>query len=109
KIKDVIVDNLLKLHIQKQLDNGTPLSTVVDFNNKPIRHIRMRVKAGVGYLSKEKSMAIKNHTYVSKQQHKREVLTQNEENYLFLFYEGVNSKGKIIRHYRILNLFDVAQ
>lgn len=108
-IKDVIVDQLLKQHIQKQLDDGVEPSAIVDFNGKPIRHIRMRVKAGIGYLSKQKAIAIKDHAYPSKHFHKREVLTQNEENYLFLLYEGINEKGKTIRSYRILNLFDIAQ
>ncbi len=119
QIKDVVVDELLKQHIQKQLDKGVALTNVVDFNHKPIRHIRMRVKAGVGYLSKEKAMAIKKHTYTSKHQHKKEVLAQNEENYLFLLYEGqIEKKAKkkedekkteIVRHYRILNLLEIAQ
>lgn len=109
EIKDVIVDELLKKHIQKQLDKGTTLTNVIDFNNKPIRHIRMRVKAGIGYLSKEKAIAIKNHTYSSKYSHKKEVLTQNETNYLFLLYHGVNEKGKTVCSYRILNLFDIAK
>ncbi len=107
--KDVIVDDLLKKHIQKQLDNGISLESVTDFNNKPIRHIRIRVKAGVGFLSKDKAMPIKTQTYTSKYTHKNEYLVQNEENYLFLLYEGLNDRNKTIRHYRILNLFDIAQ
>ena len=107
--KDIIVDELLKKHIQKQLDNGISLESVTDFNNKPIRHIRIRVKAGVGFLSKDKAMPIKKQTYTSRHTHKNEYLVQNEENYLFLLYEGLNDKNKTIRHYRILNLFDIAQ
>jgi len=107
--KDVIVDELLKKHIEKQLNKGVPLSDVLDFNNKRIRHIRTRVKAGVGYLSQEKAIQLKEHTYISKMEHKQEYRVQNEENYLFLLYEGINDKNKIIRHYRILNLFDIAQ
>jgi CRISPR-associated endonuclease Csn1 len=108
-IKDVIVDELLKQHLQTQINKGKDLTELTDFNNKPIRHIRMRVKAGVGYLSKEKAMPIKTQVYQSKHEHKRDVLTQNEENYLFLLYEGINEKGKTIRGYRILNLFDIAR
>lgn len=69
----------------------------------------MRVKAGVGYLSKEKAIEIKKTVYPSKYEHKKEVLTQNEENYLFLLYEGIDENGKIIRSYRILSLFDIAK
>lgn len=107
--KDIIVDDLLKKHIQKQLDNGISLESVTDFNNKPIRHIRIRVKAGVGFLSKDKAIPLKKQTYISKHTHKNEYLVQNEENYLFLLYEGLNDKNKTIRHYRILSLFDIAQ
>lgn len=107
--KDIIVDDLLKKHIQKQLDKGISLESVTDFNDKPIRHIRIRVKAGVGFLSKDKAMSIKAQTYTSRHIHKNEYLVQNEENYLFLLYEGLNDKNKTIRHYRILNLFDIAQ
>jgi len=107
--KDIIIDELLKQHIQKQLEKGIGIANVIDFNNKPIRHIRTRVKAGIGFLSKEKAIPIKKQTYVSQHNHKNEYLVQNEENYLFLLYEGFNEKMKIIRHYRILNLFDIAQ
>lgn len=107
--KDIIVDELLKKHIQKQLNKGVALTDVVDFSNKSIRHIRIRVKAGVGFLSKDKALPIKDHTYASKHKHKREYLVQNEENYLFLLYEGLNEKKKTIRYYRILNLLDIAQ
>jgi CRISPR-associated endonuclease Csn1 len=107
--KDIIVDELLKQHIQTQLDKNIPLTEVCDFNNKPIRHLRVRVKAGVGFLSKNKAIPIKEHTYISKHEHKSEYLVQNEENYLFLLYEGLNEKKKLVRHYRILNLFDIAQ
>jgi len=109
QIKDAIVDELLKRHIQKQLNSGIALSEVVDFNNKPVRHLRVRVKAGAGYLSKEKAITVKMHTYPSKQQHKQWMLTQNEENYLFLIYEGVDERGKVVRAHKILNLFEVAQ
>ncbi|GHT74829.1 hypothetical protein AGMMS50262_08540 [Bacteroidia bacterium] len=107
--KDIIVDELLKKHIQEQLNKGIALSEVVDFNKKPIRHIRIKVKAGVGFLSKEKAMAIKSHTYISKHTHKMEVLTQNEENYLFLLYEGLDKKDKVVRGYKVLNLFEISK
>lgn len=107
--KDIIVDELLKQHIKKQLDRGIAIINVLGFNNKPIRHIRIRVKAGVGFLSKDKALPIKEQTYISKHKHKSEYLVLNEENYFFLLYEGLNEKNKIVRHYRILNLFDIAR
>ncbi len=107
--KDIIVDQLLKQHIQRQLDDGRSIAEVVDFNNKSIRHIRVRAKAGVGFLSKEKALPIKEHIYISKKLHKRYSLAQNEENYLFLLYEGLDSREKRVRGYRILNLLEIAQ
>jgi CRISPR-associated endonuclease Csn1 len=108
-IKDAIVDELLKQHLQSQINNGKNLNELTDFNNLPIRHIRMRVKTGVGYLSNNKAMPIKPHTYQSKHAHKRSYLAKNDENYLFLLYENKNNKGKTIKGYRILNLFDIAK
>jgi CRISPR-associated endonuclease Csn1 len=106
--KDIIVDELLKNHIQKQLENGKALTEVVDFNNKPIRHIRIRVKAGLGVLKTEKAMPIKQQTYLSKHLHKQDYLVQNETNYLFLLYEGLNDDKKVV-DYKILNLFEIAK
>lgn len=107
--KDEIIDKVLEKHLIQQLDNGVPQIELKDFNKKPIRRIRCRVKAGRGYLSAQKAIPIKEHAvpFVSKHEHKRYVLAQNDENYLYLFYEGSNAKGKVVRGYRILNLLDV--
>jgi len=109
--KDIIIDELLKQHIKKQLDSGKKLHQVVDFNGKIIRHLRCRVKAGRGVLSKDKALAIKKHAqpFLSKHAHKQEYLTQNEENYLLLLYEGLDKKNNLIREFRFLNLFDITQ
>lgn len=109
--KDFIVDELLRNHIKEQLDKGRKLHEVVDFNGKIIRHIRCRVKAGRGVLSKEKALPIKKHAkpFLSHHPHKQEYLAQNDENYLFLLYEGKDSKNKLVRGYRILNLYDIAK
>ncbi len=106
--KDIIVDEVLKNHIKKQIEGGKKINETIDFQNKPIRHIRCRVKAGVGFLSKEKALAIKKHAFLSKHKHKQDYLSLNEENYLFLLYEGFNEKQQLLRDYRILNLFEVA-
>jgi CRISPR-associated endonuclease Csn1 len=107
--KDIVIDELLKKHIKKQIEDGSRIEEVVDFNGKSIRHLRCRVKAGVGFLSKEKAMPIKKHIFASKHEHKKEYLVQNEENYLFLIYEGENKKEEVIRGYKILNLFEIAK
>lgn len=107
--KDIVIDELLKKYIKKQIEDGSRIEEVVDFNGKSIRHLRCRVKAGVGFLSKEKAMPIKKHIFASKHEHKKEYLVQNEENYLFLMYEGENKKEEVIRGYKILNLFEIAK
>ena len=108
-LKDVIVDELLKKHIISQLNTGKGIHEVVDFQNKPIRHLRCRVKVGKGFLRKEKTLPIKKHIFQSKHTHKQDVLTKNEENYLYLLYEGENRKEEILRGYKILNLFEIAK
>jgi CRISPR-associated endonuclease Csn1 len=107
--KDIIIDEVLGNHLKRQLDNGKPIDELVDFNGKNVRHIRCRVKAGVGYLSKEKALPIKSHIFVSKHPHKQNYLVQNADNSLFLLYESTNEKGKIVRGYRILNRMDIVQ
>lgn len=112
--KDIIVDELLKIHLLKQLSEGVKQTDLVDFNNKLIRHIRCRVKAGRGYLKIDTAIPIKPHTFESKHRHKQDYLVQNDENYLYLLYEErledtKTGKFKTIRGYRILNLFDVSK
>jgi CRISPR-associated endonuclease Csn1 len=107
--KDVIVDEVLKNHILKQINIGAKENELIDFNGKKIRHLRCRVKAGVGYLSKEKALPIKEHIFKSKHLHKQNYLVQNAENYLYLLYEGKDKNEKTIRGYRILNLLDISK
>ncbi len=107
--KDIIVDDVLKVHLKKQLEKGIKAIDLTDFNDKKIRHIRCRVKAGVGFLSQEKALPLKEHIFKSKHKHKQEYLVQNAENYLYLLYEGRNIKEKTVRGYKILNLFDIAK
>lgn len=106
--KEFIVDELLRRHIKKQLDEGVPLQEVVDFQRKRIRHIRCRVPSGGGgYLSK--AIELKTHSHPPKQKHKKFVLVQNSDdgNYLYLLYEK-GSGEKLERKARIISLFDLA-
>lgn len=107
--KDEIIDRVLEKHLRRQLDKGISQTELKDLNQKTIRRLRCRVKAGRGYLSAQKAIPIKEYAvpFVSKHEHKRHVLAQNDENYLFLLYEGSNTRGKVVRGYRILNLLDV--
>jgi CRISPR-associated endonuclease Csn1 len=106
-IKDIIIDELLGKHIKIQLQNGVKITELVDFNNHCIRHLRCRVKSGKGFFTNEKALRIKRHTHVSKFNHKREVLAQNDENYIFLLYESIIN-NQVKRSYRIINLFEIA-
>jgi CRISPR-associated endonuclease Csn1 len=106
--KDIIVDEVLKKHIKKQIEGGKQIGEATDFQDKPIRHIRCRVRVGKGFLSNEKALTIKKHVFLSKHKHKQDYLSLNEENYIFLLYEGLNEKQQLLRDYKILNLFEVA-
>ena len=79
----------------------------------PIRHIRCKVKAGRGYMTREKSLEIRQHIQVSTKKninisdksYKQRVYAQNDTNYLFLLYEGIK-KGKVDRKSRIVSLWE---
>jgi len=105
--KDIILDEVLKNHIKEQIENGKKINETVDFNNKSIRHIRCRVKAGVGFLSQEKAIELRRHSHVSKHLHKQSVLVQNDSNYLYLVYE-LQTEKKLERADRIINLFEIS-
>jgi CRISPR-associated endonuclease Csn1 len=107
--KDKIVDELLKKHIQKQIEKGIPITNVTDFNNKKIRHLRCVFKAGKGFLNAEKAIILKKHSHPSNHQHKIFYRTSNEENYLCLYYEGFDKKKKPIYAFRFINLFEFSK
>ena len=92
----------------KQDKKGRPLC--------PIRHVRCKVAAGRGYMSKEKSLEIRHHIFTSKKKlinienrdYKKYAYAQNDNNYLFLLYEGIK-KGKLVRQSRIIGLFEATK
>lgn len=73
----------------------------------PIRHVRCKVAAGRGFLTKEKALTIKNQTYKSVHEYKSHIYAKNDTNYLCLLYEGIN-KGKLERVFKFINLFEAA-
>lgn len=81
----------------------------------PIRHVRCRVKTGQGYMTYQTSLQIKDQLNVSgkalvnltDRSHKKTVYAQNDDNYLFLLYEGVK-KGQVVRKSRIVNYHEIA-
>ncbi|MGK0638923.1 type II CRISPR RNA-guided endonuclease Cas9 [Schleiferia thermophila] len=107
--EDIIVDELLKKHIQNQINKGVKITAVKDFRGKLIRHLRCRAKAGRGYLTKKKTIELKKNSSNPKKLHKQFVLTQNEENYLYLLYENNVDSKKICREARIVSLFEMQQ
>jgi len=106
--KDVIVDEILGRRIKEQLANGALVNNVTDFQNRPIRHLRCRVKTGMGFQSKEKTIELKKHSHQSKQKHKQYALSKIADNYLFLFYEKLVNE-KYVRDARIISLFTFTQ
>ena len=81
----------------------------------PIRHVRCRVKTGQGYMTYQTSLQIKDQHYASSKalvnltdrSHKSKMYAQNDDNYIFLLYEGVK-KGQIVRKSRIINYYEIA-
>ena len=81
----------------------------------PIRHVRCRVKTGQGYMTYQTSLQIKDQLYASQKalvnltdrSHKNKLYVQNDDNYLFLLYEGVK-KGQVVRKSRIVNYYEIA-
>ena len=80
--------------------NGRPLA--------PIRHVRCYAKAGRGFLKIDTALNIKRQTYLSKNDYKNNYYAQNDDNYLCLFYEGME-KGKLQRAFRLVNYLDIAR
>lgn len=74
----------------------------------PIRHVRCRVAAGRGFFTKDKALEVKDQTYPSKFPYKNTYYAQNDINYLFLLYEGIN-RGKLVRQSRIVGLYEVSE
>ena len=82
----------------KEDKNGRPIL--------PIRHVRCKVAAGRGFFTKDKAIEIKKQTYVSKFDYKNSFYAQNDGNYLYLLFEGIN-KGKLERRAEIVNYMQI--
>ena len=130
---DIIIDphlkNMLDRILKERMDAGMSFTKAInqeiwmlDRNGKeikqdkngrrlaPLRHVRCKVKAGIGFMTFETSLDIKSHTHQSQKKlvnienrnYKKFFYAQNDTNYLFLLYEGMK-KGKIDRKSRIIN------
>ncbi len=51
---------------------------------------------------------LKRHLNQSRHAHKQHVHVMNDENYLFLIYEGLNKAGKLKRKHQVVNMLDTA-
>ncbi|MDR7130781.1 CRISPR-associated endonuclease Csn1 [Algoriphagus sp. 4150] len=116
---DLIIDPYLEKHLQNQLSNGVSLSELKDFNGKIIRRIRVRVKAGRGFLDADKVTELKEQTYKSKYEYKNNYYTNSGDNYAFGYYEGrelrkiipinlleASKVGKLNGSYKLEDLFE---
>lgn len=86
---DVIIDPFLEKHLLAQLSVGVLLSELKDFNGKIIRRIRVRVKAGRGFLDADKVTELKVQTYKSRHEYKNFYYTNSGDNYAFGYYKGI--------------------
>lgn len=102
---DEIIDKHLEEHIKNQIDSGISLSELKDFNGKTIRHLRVRVKAGRGFLDAENVTELKGQTYKSKHAYKQFIYTNSGDNYVFGLYEDSVSNRKTIP----INLFEASK
>jgi len=102
---EAIVDEALKKHIKNQLEKGIKITEVKDFAGKIIRHVRVKNFSP----TYDKALKVKPHIYTSKHQHKSLYLANNAANYLCLFYKGFNEKGKEMRAFRFISLFELSK
>ncbi len=127
KIIDKTVRELITNTIQQRIHSGKSFNEAIheeiwmvdkygnpkktdkrDNKLAPIRHVRCKVTAGRGYLSKEKALEIKEHAMPSKHEHKQFVYAKNDEMALCLYYEGLVNE-KIERAFRFIGLFELAK
>lgn len=93
-----------EIHADK---NSRPLS--------PIRHVRCKVAAGRGFMTRDKSLDIRKHIYssqkqlvhISNREYKETLYAQNDSNYLYLLYEGIK-RGAVDRKSRIINTYEAS-
>ncbi len=99
-----IVDDILREFVKKQLKHKKP-TELVDFNNKPIRHIRCRVKSGRGYMNPDNLTEVKEQVYKSKKEYKNYIYADSGDNYVFGMYETDNGK----RELKSVNVIEAAK
>jgi CRISPR-associated endonuclease Csn1 len=101
---DVIVDDAIAVHLKKQIVDGVKQSELKDFQGNTLGHLRVRVKAGRGFMKPENATEIKEQTYKSEKDHKNSYYTNSGDNYLFGLYETKAGDRTIVP----INLMDGA-
>lgn len=105
-----LVQNVLEQRMAEGLSFDKAKLEPIPFPNgkEVIKKVRCKVAAGRGYLTPEKALEIRRHTYLSKYNYKQSVYAQNEENTLCLYYE-LQTGNKTEKAFRIVGLFELAQ
>lgn len=91
---DIIVDDTMKIFLQKQLDKGIKQTELKDFQGNQIRRLRCRVKLGRGFMNPDNATQVKEQTYKSSKEYKNYIWADSGDNFLFGLYQ--NEKGKKI-------------
>ncbi|NJN27053.1 MAG: type II CRISPR RNA-guided endonuclease Cas9 [Cyclobacteriaceae bacterium] len=106
---DKIVDEAVKKIIIDAIKNKLIVITPENQKNKINETVWMNKEKGIK-INKvrclhtlKNPLKIKEHRDTSKKKHKQHYYTGNDKNYLMAIYEGINSKGKIDRDYKIIN------
>ncbi|MCB0508296.1 MAG: hypothetical protein KDD21_08360, partial [Bacteroidetes bacterium] len=114
-IIDKRVQKIVKEELENRLSNGlsfdkAKLEPIYFPGSKTIiKKVRCKVAAGRGYLTPEKGITIRQHTFKSKHSYKNSVYAQNESMELCLYYEGKTEDNKIKRAFRIVSIFELSQ
>lgn len=90
---DVIIDSHLAEHLKKQLQNGTAINDLKDFQGKKLRRLRCRVKAARGFMNPDNVTIVKEQVYKSNKVYKNFIYADSGENYMFGLYQNENGKS----------------
>ncbi|AZI19761.1 hypothetical protein [Chryseobacterium taklimakanense] len=90
---DVIIDSHLAEHLKKQLQNGTAIHDLKDFQEKKLRRLRCRVKAARGFMNPDNVTIVKEQVYKSNKVYKNFIYADSGENYMFGLYQNENGKS----------------
>lgn len=110
-IVDETVKEIVRSTLEKRMSEGqsfekSKLEPIPFPNGKEvIKKVRCKVAAGRGYLTPEKALEVKKHTFLSKHDYKHFIYAQNEENTICLHYGDEENKT---RGFRIVGLFELS-